>query len=61
MWSNNMAMHSKTETLRNNLVMTLLMEPSVYVKEIWKGLGDFFGVYTCILASKMNKSKTMHP
>lgn len=56
-----MAMNSKTETLRNNLVMTLLMEPSVYVKEIQKGLGDFFGVYTFILASKVSKSKTMHP
>lgn len=45
-------MHFKTGTLRNNLMMTLLMEPSISMKEIKKGLGDFCGVHPYLTLQK---------
>lgn len=58
---NNMAVHFITGTLRNNLMMTFLMEPSNSMKENMERFGRLFWCITLSHPPKMTKSKPMHP
>lgn len=31
---NNMDLHSKSQSLRNNVIMILLMKPTIYIKDL---------------------------